>query len=673
MFKRLPVRVILLVQVFFLLGFTLAAEPARLALVIGNSTYAKGLTLKNPVNDAKDLATALEKIGWRVSLAVDLDRRSFNKTIQLFRDELSKDEGSTALLYYAGHGVQVDGTNYLIPVRTEFETLDDFKTDAISMSSILTAFDDAKIGVSLIILDACRDNPFAKNATRSMAQSRGLSILPSVGGSRGSAIMFATSPGDVAQDGEGRNGVFTSALLKYLDSDLKLEDVFKKVATEVRAVTANAQTPWFNASLSSDFYFLPEAVRAERAASMAAAAEAARQAEIARATIAAATTATAQVRAEEAAKVDIARAEANAAKKAAAEAQALALKLQQDAAEKAAAEAIQPKGTAIIGGKGILNITTDPLGYSVKVDGGEPIETPVRLEVEPGAHSFEPLLSNIDGLFFAAQPPQWITVASGAEVHVPLHLTAELTTVAIRHAPPGYRVFYGATDMGVTPLPPIKVQAGRVLLHFLKEGQTAKDLYAFVEPNTEGSISWGMRPDCPAWLDTLSPRMEDKTDSWSSISPTSAWTGTSFLGVKEWGIKNLYLCRDAKYLYWRVDFNDSNPLSSLPKQISESVRLELQIWSTNNKNLRLNINMEKNRTSKERIIAREWDKAAQTNTGRFYVSITARNYRTMTIGRIPLSRLKEYGHTVHPVSIHLYGDRKFDYVIPTRLWINFGD
>jgi hypothetical protein len=256
------------------------AEAPRIALVIGNAAYAGDASLKNPVNDATDVAATLRKIGWNVTLLTDLDRRAFNRAVVNFRDALAKNEGSSALFYYAGHGMQADGANYLIPVNTDFETIDDIKNDAISISSITTAIEQARAGVSLLILDACRDNPFAKKMSRSLGGARGLTVVQGGGGTQGSAIMFSTSPGDVALDGSGRNGIFTEAFLKYLDSDLKIEDLFKKVTGEVRDLSAGAQTPWINASLSSDFYLKADAPRAALAGESAKTASATSQPEL---------------------------------------------------------------------------------------------------------------------------------------------------------------------------------------------------------------------------------------------------------------------------------------------------------------------------------------------------------------------------------------------------------
>jgi uncharacterized caspase-like protein len=303
------------------------------ALVVGNASYDADAALKNPANDASDVADALRGVGWNVTLVTNADRRALNRAIAAFRDALAAREGANALFYYAGHGLQVEGENYLIPVRTAFESEDDVKTEAIPVRAVTEAIERAKASVSVVILDACRDNPFARGLTRSFGGNRGLNVLQSAGGVKGSIVMFSTSPGDVALDGTGRNGIFTAALLKHIGSDLKIEELFKKVNGEVRDATSGAQKPWINASLSADFYFVSDELRAARAAAAARAAEEAKKAEIARASE--------SVRATEAAKTEAALREAEAARLAAAE--ALAAKAR---AEEAAAAARQSAASA---------------------------------------------------------------------------------------------------------------------------------------------------------------------------------------------------------------------------------------------------------------------------------------------------------------------------------------
>ncbi|MEI8095434.1 MAG: caspase family protein [Spirochaetales bacterium] len=165
------------------------------------------------------------------------------------------------MFFYAGHGVQINGQNYLIPIKETFETPDDVIHDALALQTVTQAFEDAKAGVDIVILDACRDNPFNKKNSRSLGGTRGLSIVNKSPNIEGSAVLFSTAPGDTASDGSGRNGVFTQALLKYIKSDLKLQDIVTKVTKDVKTATGGKQSPYNSMSLSDDFYLVPVSMR----------------------------------------------------------------------------------------------------------------------------------------------------------------------------------------------------------------------------------------------------------------------------------------------------------------------------------------------------------------------------------------------------------------------------
>ena len=247
----------------FGLGFILLAilapafaEPAKIALVVGNAAYSGDIpTLSNPVNDATDIAATLEKRGWRVTKLVDVNRREFNRNINAFRDALKGSPGSTALFYYAGHGVQIEGKNYMLPIGEVFEAKDDVKLSAFCVDAIVDAFSEGKAKDSLIILDACREDPFAKTKTRAIGTTRGLAVISVPETEGGSATILATKAGDVAQDGDGRNGIFTEAFLKNFDSGLPLDQFFMRVKADVMAKTGGQQNPQIQTSgILSDFY-----------------------------------------------------------------------------------------------------------------------------------------------------------------------------------------------------------------------------------------------------------------------------------------------------------------------------------------------------------------------------------------------------------------------------------
>ncbi|MCX5829153.1 MAG: caspase family protein [Deltaproteobacteria bacterium] len=224
----------------------LAATEQRTALVIGNSAYSSG-PLKNPVNDATDMAATLKKLGFKVVLKKNANLETMEGAIEEFGNRLKK--GGVGLFYYAGHGVQVNGVNYLIPIGAKINKESDVRFKAFDAGRILAEMENANNGLNIVLLDACRDNPFGKSF-RSV--SRGLAIVNNA--PTGTFISYSTSPGQVAKDGDGRNSPYTSALLQYMQQpDIPINDVFMKVRQNVRKSTG--QTPWELSSLEGNFYF----------------------------------------------------------------------------------------------------------------------------------------------------------------------------------------------------------------------------------------------------------------------------------------------------------------------------------------------------------------------------------------------------------------------------------
>jgi hypothetical protein len=244
-FRKTPLPCIALA--IFYSGIPILAAPAdapRIALVFGNSAYTGSINaLANPGNDAHDIAAKLEGNGWRVILSENANRRDMARRLTELHDLLKASPGATALFFYAGHGVQLEGKNYLLPIGEEFETPTDIKESAFLVDRVIDTFAETEVRQSVVILDACRDNPFAKKS-RSIGGSRGLAVVPANETAEdGSAVIFATAPNDVAADGDGRNGMFTQALLKYIDTDLDLASLFKKVREDVKAATGGKQNP----------------------------------------------------------------------------------------------------------------------------------------------------------------------------------------------------------------------------------------------------------------------------------------------------------------------------------------------------------------------------------------------------------------------------------------------
>lgn len=249
-----------LLALFSLLAtLTLAAEPQRnprvaathadkrIALVIGNSAYP-GAALRNPVNDARDMASALRRLGFEVISKTDVTQKEMNRAIAQFGEKLRAD--TVALFYYAGHGMQVKGKNYLIPIDAQIGSEASARAETVDVDTVMDQL--AASPMNIVILDACRNNPFER---RFRSAGGGLAQMDAP---KGSLIAYATAPGKVAADGEGRNGLYTQELLRHIQTPgLPLEAVFKRVRNGVMQGSGEAQTPWEASSLTGDFYFRP--------------------------------------------------------------------------------------------------------------------------------------------------------------------------------------------------------------------------------------------------------------------------------------------------------------------------------------------------------------------------------------------------------------------------------
>jgi Caspase domain len=219
----------------------------RVALVIGNGAY-KDAPLTNPVNDARAISTALQEAGFTVILRENTDQRGMLSAMREFGDKLRS--GGTGLFYYAGHGMQIKGRNYLIPVGANVEREDEVAYSAVDAQAVLDKMEAAGNATNIMILDACRNNPF----TRSSRSSQG--GLAQMDAPVGTLVAFATSPGAVASDGTGANGLYTQHLLTAMrQQGSKVEDVFKQVRANVRRDSQGKQVPWESTSLEGDFYF----------------------------------------------------------------------------------------------------------------------------------------------------------------------------------------------------------------------------------------------------------------------------------------------------------------------------------------------------------------------------------------------------------------------------------
>ncbi|MDN5005355.1 caspase family protein [Bradyrhizobium sp. GCM10027634] len=238
-----------------------AARGTRMALIIGNGAYTHVKALPNPPNDARAVAKSLRDIGFTVSEGVDLDRAAMQKMTRDFLRDAAR--AQVVVVYYAGHGVQVDGRNYLIPVDIELKAGSSMTEAMIDMDTIMAGLDD-QVRTNILIFDACRNNPMAQQVasaggSRGIEGASGLAAPSSLGAGAtlgaGTLIAFATAPGQVALDGEGANSPFSAALSRHIGTPgLEVQQMLTRVRAEVVSTTKNKQVPWSNSSLLGEVY-----------------------------------------------------------------------------------------------------------------------------------------------------------------------------------------------------------------------------------------------------------------------------------------------------------------------------------------------------------------------------------------------------------------------------------
>ena len=223
----------------------------RVALVIGNSDYKNTSRLSNPVNDAEDIATALKGFGFEVIILKNGTRRQMSEKLSEFKTKI--DTAGAALVYYAGHGAQISGANYLLPIDASTDTEAAIIDESISLNRVLDELEGGRGRVNIVMLDACRNNPITG---KFRSASRGLAAPSSQ--PKGTVVVYATDPGNTAEDGVGRNGTFTTGLLKaFKGKDLSLDGVLTIASEEVERASGNKQTPYVNGPkpIQKQFFF----------------------------------------------------------------------------------------------------------------------------------------------------------------------------------------------------------------------------------------------------------------------------------------------------------------------------------------------------------------------------------------------------------------------------------
>jgi Caspase domain len=252
-----------------LLGSHAALAENRVALVIGQSNYRSVVALPNPANDAKAMSQLLSDAGFEVLSAADLSQNEMRERVSDFAAKVAaKGPDTIALVFYAGHGLQIDGENFLIPVDIDPKREADIPLQAVRLNDILNTLTSVPSRMRILLLDACRNNPFP---AINQSAGHGLAIVDAKTGAPGTFLSFSTSPGAEAEDGSGADSPYTSALLLAAkEPGLSIEDTFKRVRVSVNKVTEGRQTPWDSSSLTDDFRFFagPGAVASTQPASL---------------------------------------------------------------------------------------------------------------------------------------------------------------------------------------------------------------------------------------------------------------------------------------------------------------------------------------------------------------------------------------------------------------------
>jgi uncharacterized membrane protein YgcG len=233
-----------------------AFAESRMALVIGQSAYRAVVALPNPANDAREMSKLLGDAGFEVITAPDLSQNEMREKVAEFAAKVAlKGPDTVALVFYAGHGVQIDGENFLMPVDVDPKREADIPLQAVRLNDLLNTLTSVPTRMRIVLLDACRNNPFPEiNKTA----GHGLAIVDAKVGASGTFLSFSTSPGAEAEDGRGADSPYTTALLAAArEPGLSIEDAFKRVRVSVNKATEGRQTPWESSSLTDDFRFFP--------------------------------------------------------------------------------------------------------------------------------------------------------------------------------------------------------------------------------------------------------------------------------------------------------------------------------------------------------------------------------------------------------------------------------
>lgn len=244
-------------------------------------------------------------------------------------------------------------------------------------------------------------------------------------------------------------------------------------------------------------------------------------------------------------------------------------------------------------GRGILSLTSNPPGLSVRVDEGDYIITPETIELAPGSHSITVMSSFVEDRYYLDQPTEWVTVPDGGEIAIPVKARQGSSELNFELVPPGFTVFSGEDKLGVTPIGLLTIPAGTARLRFERTGETPRTYTSVIYPNSVERVPWGSRPELAAILERRTIDIK-RPESWNGISPILAPTlpmraSAGILNQAGMGITKVYICRDDKYLYWRIDFEKTNPLRKPPKGTKTAILTQLSIEAGMSTQLNLRI------------------------------------------------------------------------------------
>jgi hypothetical protein len=301
---------------------------------------------------------------------------------------------------------------------------------------------------------------------------------------------------------------------------------------------------------------------------------------------------------------------------------------------------------------GTLSLTSDPAGIKVSIDDGDPVQTPWSVELPPGSHSIQPLETYVENTYYVEQSKQWVSMTAGVTMSVPVKPQAAKADLAVRLVPDGYDVLINGEKMGVTPLGQLSVKAGVLNIRFERSGETLRIMRLIARPNGNAVATWGASPDLAVQLPRRNISLDGKTDSWSGVDPLVDTSGYSplFMLEKKYGITRVFMCRNEKDLFWRVDFAETNPLLKPPKGVKRSISCQLSIrFDGKQLNMGSNYDAKDNRIYIWRGI---WTDATQ-QWAELPDKQDTRNSDGMLVGKIGLDKVTKYCNGPYGLVVNL--------------------